>query len=840
MLHPASGTHPVSQSQPSVLLVDDTPANLVALVAVLRELDVRLVEARSGAEALAHVEREPFALVLLDVQMPDMDGFETARRMRALPAGREVPIIFLTAIHRDEQYARRGYASGAADYITKPFDVDVLRARVRAFVDLWRQREEAHRARWEARTRELGEAQRRLAAFERISTAALETDDLDAFLHTLLTVFLGAADAASTATILLRRGDELVTTASIGIPEAVQSRTAVNVGDGFAGQIAATGRPMLLVGEAIAGTLNTPWIADVALRALYGVPLFRDGDVIGVAHIGSTTADAFTEPEKRLFQAMADRAAWVVSRKRARDRLYAVLDAAPAGMSVWRGPDYVCEYANHAYRALFPGRDPVGLRPADLGANPDFAELFGRVIASGETVCIEEQPWSSEGRVDDARKERFFRVTLHALRESVGRAEAVLAVVIDLTAEVHARRDLQASERQRAQLLDLERAARQEAETASRAKDEFLATVSHELRTPLNAILGWTASARRGVVTDIDRALGVIERNARAQARIIEDVLDLSRIVSGKLRLDMAMTEISRAILGAAEAVRPSADAKGVALEVDVDEDLGQVVADADRIQQVVWNLLTNAVKFTPEHGSVKLSATRTSNAITVRVQDSGQGIAPEFLPHVFEPFRQADGSTTRRHGGLGLGLAIVKQLVQAHGGLVRAESDGVDRGATFLVELPARAAPAFAPRPPREAAAVRTPAGDLRRMRVLVVDDEEDSRELVRQLLAERGATVDVAESALQALRRIEAFRPHVLVSDIGMPIADGYALIRSVRALPPESGGATPALALTAYARTEDERRAHDEGFQMHLAKPVDPSYLVACVAKLARGVS
>lgn len=822
-----------SSAQPSVLLVDDTPANLVALNAVLKQLRVRLVEARSGEEALQQVEREPFAVVLLDVQMPGMDGFETARRIRATPAGRELPILFLTAIHRDEQYARRGYAAGAADYITKPFDVDVLRARVRAFVDLYRQREEAHRARWEARTRELGEAQRRLSAFERISMAALETDDVGAFLHTLLIVFMSAADSATTATILLRRGNELVTAASIGMPEDMQGRVQMPVGQGFAGKVAATGRPMLLLGDALGTTAHGPWLEKLGLRALYGVPLFHHGDVMGVAHIGSSAENGFTDAERRLFQAMADRAAWVVSRKQARDRLYAVLDTAPVAFAVWRGADQVCEYANVAYRGLFPGREVVGENAVALGATR-VESAIRHVSESGEAMHVEELPWTADYRGDGTSEERFFRVSFHPLRDALGQPDAVLSVVIDLTPQVHARRALEASEEERARLFQLERSAREEAETASRAKDEFLATVSHELRTPLNAILGWAASVRGGVVTDVDRALGIIERNARAQARIIEDVLDLSRIVNGKLRLEVVSTEISQCIFAAIEAVRPSAETKNITLHVEVGEDLGVVAADPGRVQQIVWNLLTNAVKFTPEGGRVAVTAETAPGHVIVRVEDNGEGIAPEFLEHLFEPFRQADGSTTRRHGGLGLGLSIVNQLAQAHGATVRAKSDGLGRGATFTVEFPTR--PSSASVPPPQAAAEASPAHDLTACRVLVVDDEEDSRTLVRELLSKRGATVDVAESAVQALQRIESFRPHVLVSDIGMPGTDGYALIRSVRALSPEAGGDTPAIALTAYARADDARRAHEEGFQMHVSKPVDPSRLVALVAELA----
>jgi signal transduction histidine kinase/DNA-binding response OmpR family regulator len=828
-----------TSSQPSILLVDDVPANLMVLAEVLKPLDVHLVEARSGAEALRYLEGTSFAVVLLDVQMPEMDGFETAQRIRALPNGREVPILFLTAIHRDEQYAKRGYASGGADYITKPFDAEVLRARVRAFVDLFRQREEAHRTRFEARTRELGEAQRRLAAFERISTAALETDDLEPFLHTLLTVFLGAADSADTATILLRQRDELQARASIGMSEEVEAQFTVPVGAGFVGKIAATGRPLFVAQDEIASLVLSPWLRNRGMRALYGAPLVYEGEVIGVALIGSTTATGFSESEKHLLAAMVDRAAWVVSRQRVRERLYAVLNSAPALISVWRGPDYICEFANDAYRRQYGGREVVGKRNTELGATDELIALFDRVLERGETLSLDEHRTQVDWKGQGTLEERFFNFSLHPLRNALGQPEAILLFAVDLTSQVLARRALEQSERQRAQLLDLERVARKEAEVANRAKDEFLATVSHELRTPLNAILGWAASLRRGVVKDLDRALGIIERNARAQARIVDDVLDLSRIVSGKLRLEVVATEIFHALHGAIEAVRPAAEAKGVALEVDIAADLGTVAADADRIQQIVWNLLSNAVKFTPSGGRAELVAKKSGTEIVVRVTDTGRGIAPDFLPHVFEPFRQADASTTRSHSGLGLGLAIVKQLVVAHGGTITAESDGEARGATFTLKLPVRTARATLslwPRRGLSAAQRDSSAIRLDHVRVLVVDDEEDSRLLVREVLAARGAVVELAASVEEALLKVGVFSPHVLVTDIGMPKTDGYALLRTLRALPAELGGTIPAIALTAYARAEDRERAEMAGFQMHIAKPVDPSELVARVADLA----
>jgi signal transduction histidine kinase len=542
-----------SGERASVLLVDDTPANLIALGAVLQPLGIRLVEARSGAEALACASEESFAVALLDVQMPEMDGFEVARKLRDSSHGAELPILFLTAIHRDEHYARKGYASGGADYITKPFDPDVLRARVKAFVDLFHQRERLRLQQVGERTRERDNALERLAA-----------------------------------------------------------------------------------------------------------------------------------------------------------------------------------------------------------------------------------------------------------------------------------------------LLESERSARHEAEVANRAKDEFLATVSHELRTPLNAILGWSVIAQRHVSTpEVERALSTIERNARAQMRIIEDVLDLGRMLTGKMRLEIAETKVSDPIEGALLAVRPAADSKGVTLRTVIDDSTGLISADAERLQQVVWNLLSNAIKFTPSGGHVELFAGRVKEKLTIRVRDDGQGIPPDFLPHLFEAFRQGDGSSTRRHGGLGLGLAIVRQLVHAHGGDITAQSDGEGTGATFTIELPTRytaeskgdALPPKSLAEPEAFSEVR-----LDGVRVLVVDDDEDSRDLIGCMLQDVGATVTSAASAQEALRVFEKSPPDVLLSDIGMPDVNGYSLMRRIRGMPASRGGKTPAVALTAYAREVDGERAFAAGFQAHVTKPIDPDELSAVVANLA----
>lgn len=388
-----------------------------------------------------------------------------------------------------------------------------------------------------------------------------------------------------------------------------------------------------------------------------------------------------------------------------------------------------------------------------------------------------------------------------------------------------------------------ERVLRDEADAANRAKDEFLGMVSHELRTPLNAILGWTVMVRRRQLgEEADRALAIIERNARAQTRLINDVLDMSRIISGKMVLNPAPTNIADVVASAVETVAPAAQAKDIHITTDVPDHELTVVADADRLQQVVWNLLSNGIKFTPKEGRVSVSARREGEEVLIRVHDSGEGIRPDVLPLVFEPFQQADTSTTRRHGGLGLGLAIVKRIVAAHGGSVRAESDGAGKGATFTVSLPGRAtAMRASPIPSRTSATATSPqeaSGDAVRLdglKLLVVDDEEDARAMVSDALRDLGAEVYLAGSAHEALERFADVRPDVLVSDIGMPEADGYFLIRQIRSKPREEGGRTPAVALTAYARVEDEQRAFAAGYQMHVKKPVEPLQLATVVANL-----
>jgi CheY-like chemotaxis protein/nitrogen-specific signal transduction histidine kinase len=398
-------------------------------------------------------------------------------------------------------------------------------------------------------------------------------------------------------------------------------------------------------------------------------------------------------------------------------------------------------------------------------------------------------------------------------------------------------------EEMRRHLLEREQAARASAEEANRLKDQFLAIVSHELRTPLNAILGWADMLRRGKLdaTARERAFRTIYDSATRQAQLIEDLLDVARIMSGKLRLEQSDVDVAHVVRDALQVVQPAADAKRIGVTLDVDSSLEPIAGDAARLQQVAWNLLSNAVKFTPEGGTVNVRLQRVNHGVEMTVRDTGQGIAPDFLPSVFEAFRQGDGSTTRVHRGLGLGLSIVKNLVEAHGGTVTAQSDGEGRGAMFTVRLPIAIAVDSLSRPVARRPSSRQKSVDeplsLKGLSVLVVDDDDASREVVAAHLKGSHAVVLTAASAAQAFDVLQKERVDVLLADIGMPDEDGYTFIRRVRAVSARDVASIPAAALTAFARDEDRRLAMQAGFQLHLPKPVDPRALVSAVARLGR---
>ncbi|HEX7316492.1 MAG TPA: ATP-binding protein [Pyrinomonadaceae bacterium] len=480
---------------------------------------------------------------------------------------------------------------------------------------------------------------------------------------------------------------------------------------------------------------------------------------------------------------------------------------------------------------------PLSLAPAPTPPSPSGEEHGGGGKLSFSEMRREKELQGVEVIFRRADGETFdLLLSAGAVSDGDG---GTLGWVVNLTSIT----ELKQAEHERERLLVRERAARQEAEESSRLKDEFLATVSHELRTPLTAVLGW-AHLLRGRQLDeraAAHALETIERNARSQNQLIEDLLDVSRIITGNLRLDVRPVNPASFIESAIEAVRPAAEAKGIRLQKLLDTGVSSVSGDPARLQQIIWNLLSNAIKFTPKGGRVQVRLERINSHIEVSVSDNGDGISAEFLPFVFDRFRQADGTTTRRHGGLGLGLSIVRHLVELHGGTVSVESPGEGQGSMFTVRL------LLMPVYHREEGAERVhPAardapldfecpGDLSGLTVLVVDDEADTLELIKVSLGQCGAEVMTARSSAEALALLEGTKPDVIVSDIGMPDEDGYEFIRRVRALPVKRGGKIPAVALTAYARAEDRLRVLRSGYQMHVAKPVELAELVAIVANV-----
>ncbi len=477
------------------------------------------------------------------------------------------------------------------------------------------------------------------------------------------------------------------------------------------------------------------------------------------------------------------------------------------------------------------------LRAAEGGAEPRHPA--SRALA-GEVVTSVEMVLDVGGR--DPKP-----VLCTAVPLAYDRGEILGCVmsIADITVRKRADADRAALHEAERAARSLAERARADAEATNRSKDEFLATVSHELRTPLNAIVGWSRLLSDDTMPEERRrhAVDVIRRNADSQARLIEDLLDVSRIISGQMRLDVHVIDPVRIITAVIETVRPALDAKEITLEVVLDTDDPTVLGDEARVQQIVWNLLSNAAKFTQRKGRILITLRRIESAIEILVEDNGQGIPKEFLPFVFDRFRQADGAISRKHGGLGLGLAISRHLVELHGGNIAVASDGPGRGSTFMVSLP-RAALRESPVPPdalptseKEPTPLRFEGADLKGVHVLVVEDDPDSRELLMTILVKCGARVSGAESGFQALERFETDAPDVLVSDIGLPGMDGFALIRRIRALDLAASQRVPALALTAHARSEDRRRALAEGFQMHLAKPADPSEFATAVASLAK---
>ncbi|MEG4251230.1 response regulator [Microcoleus sp. Pol10D4] len=658
-----------SPHQVNVLLVDDRPENLVALEAILNSPSYHLVQANSGAEALRCLLNEDFAVILLDVQMPGMDGFETATLIRSRDRSRSTPIIFITAFSSNDTHVFKGYSLGAVDYLFKPLEPEILTSKVGVFVELFQ------------KTVEVKQQATQLAA---VNSELSKSEE---------------------------RFRTLCACSPLGI-----------------------------------------YVADVEGRCTYINPRCQ-------AICGLTLEESLAE--------------------------------------IWQ-------------REVHP-------------------EDRERVVADWLAWIKEGNEYSNEFRLAGSETVRWINVQSSPMFSDLGKLIGHVGTVRDVT-------DRKQAEEERGRLIR-EQVARQEAERANQMKDEFLAILSHELRTPLNAILGWSRLLRTKTFDQdtIEKALETIERNAKSQSQLIEDILDVSRILRGKLNLNKHPIRLESAIKLAIDSLQPLTEEKSIVIELTCSPNVGEVIGDFDRLQQIVWNLLSNAIKFSPQEGKVQVRLESVGDEAQIEIIDSGIGIAPDFLPYVFDRFRQADSSTTRSYGGLGLGLAIVRHLVEQHGGKVQAENNP-GAGAKFTVVLPLAQRNALAADDDWSHLNDQTQTlPTLANLQLLVVDDDDDTREFLIALLEDEGAIVRSAASVAGALAALESYLPDLLLSDIGMPEADGYELIGRVREMERLRGGKMPAIALTAYAREEERQQALEAGFQMHLSKPVDINKLIAAIANL-----
>ncbi len=777
----------------TILHVDDNEANRYVVNRILRNAGFNVVEAATGEAALQSVTQARPDLIVLDVQLPDFNGFEIAHRLKADPVTASIPILLLSASLVDSKDKVQGLESGADAYLVQPVEAIELIATVRALLRM-RQAEDSALTlakQWQATFDAMNDGvcllnqEGRVLRCNSAMTKLLRKpfNEINGCLHqelmqtrldsTDLTLFTRVQETRQRENKELRFGDQWFSVATDPIFD----------GDGvFAGAVY------------IVADITDRRRAEEDLRAS-------------------------EERFRLLLENVED---------------YAIFFLDSDG--------YIRRWSTGAERIL-------GYQEAEILGRPSSIIFTPEDIERGVDKQELEQALS-EGRAEDerwhVRKDGscFWAsgiVTL--LRDETGQPRGFSKFMRDFT-------DRKRAEDERAQLLASEKEARAAseasllaAEAANRLKDEFLATLSHELRSPLNAMLGWIRllNTRKFDEATTARAMETIERSARSQAQLVEDLLDVSRIIQGKLRLNIRPVELVSVIEAALDTVRPAAEAKAIQLQTVLDPAAGPVAGDFDRLQQVVWNLLSNAIKFTPKEGRVHIRLERINSHIEIRVADTGKGINPDFVPHVFERFRQADSSSTRPFNGLGLGLAIVRHLVELHGGTVRADSEGEEQGATFTVKLPLipirievnnanRVHPTIGGEVPFES------PPSLDGLRVVVVDDEVDSREFIIALLEQCGAQVTAVGSAREAIEAVSQVKADVLVSDIGMPGEDGYTLIRKVRALCAEQGGQIPAVALTAYARAEDRTRAIAEGFQMHIPKPVEPAELATVVASLA----
>jgi signal transduction histidine kinase/DNA-binding response OmpR family regulator len=723
----------------NILMVDDSPTNLLALESILRAPDRNLIRASSGEDALRYLLDNEAAVVLLDVYMPGIDGLQTAELIRRREKSRDIPIIFLTANTTGQTHLSRGYSLGAVDYIVKPVDPAILKSKVAVFVELYKKTREVKR---QARLLEQKNQELESANLERLR-------------------------------MLIELGHEL----------------------------AAQHEPPMVLQKFC---LSTQRIID-AESVTVGM-LDHDGRTL--RHFFRCNSNGEIERE---------------------GEVPAVIQEALSRVTAERAPVRLSE------------ADDLLLEAEDEASSPN--SFLGAAIVSAAATCGWFYLVNKRGADEFSEADERLAATL-ATQVAVAYENAHLYAeaqhhATELRMEMAVRKQ---AEHERARLLVREQSARAEAEAANRNKDEFLATLSHELRTPLTAILGWSHLMRSKALNEIEftRGLDTIERNARSQSQLIDDLLDVSRIITGKLQIERSSVDLSKVIDAAFDSVRPGAEAKSIRFETALNGCKCRVFGDSTRLQQIFWNLFSNAVKFTPKGGQINVSVSSVDSRVKVAVTDTGIGIDQDFLPFIFDRFRQADGSTTREHGGLGLGLAIVQHLVELHDGQVYVESGGKNLGSTFTIALPVAKSTSASD----NGGEVLSESDDvqafsasvlLNGVKVLVVDDEADSRDLLMTILRQCGSDVRCTDSAAAAMQTFHEWNPDLLVSDIGMPNEDGYCLIRKLRELGSDRARGIPAMALTAYATDEDRLQALSAGFQIHLAKPIEPEDFVASLASI-----
>ncbi|MFB2919217.1 response regulator [Aerosakkonema funiforme] len=772
--------------QIKILHVDDNETNRYVVARTLRSAGFEVEEAGTGASALRSVGEQQPDLVILDVRLPDIDGFEVCRRIKTNPATSFIPVLHLSASFVKSEDKAQGLEGGADGYLAQPVEPIELLATIKALLRI-REAEESALAlakEWQTTFDAISDgvclldAEGKVLRCNKAMSQLLgksETEISDRFHQEILESILGSMAETPFTRVRQTRCRE---NAQVEFQERWFSITADPVFDRL---------------KAFKGAVYI--VADITQRI---------------------RAESALKSSEERFRMLLENV---------EDYAIFFLDTDGCVTRWSAGAERILGYKE---AEILGKSGSIIFTPEDLKSGADKHELEKAI---------------REGRAEDERwhlrkdRNRFWASGIATpLRDETGQLRGFAKIMRDFTERKRA-------EDERALLLAREQQARAEAEAANRMKDEFLATLSHELRSPLNAMLGWAQllNSRRFDESTTKKAIDIIERTARTQAQLVDDLLDVSRIIQGKLRLNVRPVELTAIIGSVLDTVRPAAEAKEILLERVLDPTTGLVAGDSDRLQQVIWNLLSNAIKFTPNGGRVEVRLKRDNSLVEITVKDTGKGISPDFVPYVFDRFRQADSSMTRQYSGLGLGLAIVRHLVELHGGTVYAESKGDGMGAKFTVRLPIMPVRLHATSDTDTISKVEPvlPFDNppvLNALQVLVVDDDADTRLFLATVLEECGAEVTVASSAREAFEFIQKSKPDILVSDIGMPDEDGYSLIRKVRTLAPEEGGRIPAAALTAYARAEDRTRSLLEGFQIHIPKPVEPAELAAAVANLA----